>query len=282
LETVRRDPRCFGYARSRWTLQMLLQQCPWLTLRTAGGLHRLLGRLGLSYKRARDHVRSPDVHYEEKQALLQRYLLRAWYAPERYVFLYQDEMTYFRQPSLAQEYAARGKAQPLARRSYARNDKYRVVATLDALSGRVIWQQRGKIGPTELVSFYEKVCASYPHAEQIYIAQDNWPIHFHPDVLARLQAQDFPWPPRLSPAWRSLEAKKAPQAPLPIQLVLLPTYASWLNPCEKLWRWLKQNTLHLHRLSNDWAALKAQVATSLDQFLYGSMTLLAYVGLLPD
>ncbi len=261
---------------------MLVQQCAWLTLRTVGGLHRLLDRLGISYKRARDYVHSPDVHYEQKQALLQHYLLRAWYVPERYVFLYQDEMTYFRQPTLARGYAARGSEQPLARRSYARNDKYRVVATLDALSGQVIWQQRSKIGPAELVSFYETVCAIYPQAEQIYIAQDNWPIHFHPDVLARLQEQDFPWPPRLSPSWRSLRAKQVSKSPLPIQLVLLPTYASWLNPSEKLWHWLKQDTLHLHRLSNDWAALKERVAAFLNQLQHGSLSLLTYVGLLPD
>jgi transposase len=69
---------------------------------------------------------------------------------------------------------------------------------------------------------------------------------------------------------------------LPIQLICLPTYASWLNPIEKLWRWLKQDVLHLHCLSQDWPALKQAVATFLDGFATGSDSLLRYVGLLPN
>jgi len=55
-----------------------------------------------------------------------------------------------------------------------------------------------------------------------------------------------------------------------------------LNPVEKLWRWLKQNVLHLHRLSGDWPALRQHVADALDQFKDGSPYLLRYVGLLPE
>ena len=59
--------------------------------------------------------------------------------------------------------------------------------------------------------------------------QDNWSIHTHADVLAALER----WP-RIEPVW-------------------LPTYAPWLNPIEKLWRWLRQDVLKLHRLAGDWA-----------------------------
>jgi transposase len=55
-----------------------------------------------------------------------------------------------------------------------------------------------------------------------------------------------------------------------------------LNPIEKLWRWLKQDVLHLHRLSSTWQALKQLVAEFLDQFDQGSNDLLSYVGLLPN
>ncbi|MGQ9628202.1 MAG: transposase [Anaerolineae bacterium] len=43
-------------------------------------------------------------------------------------------------------------------------------------------------------------------------------------------------------------------------MLCLPTYASWFNPIEKLWRWLKQDVLHLHRLNEDWQALIQRVA----------------------
>jgi transposase len=66
-----------------------------------------------------------------------------------------------------------------------------------------------------------------------------------------------------------------------IQMVALPTYAPWLNPIEKLWRKLKQDVLHLHRLSDDWEVLQQRVTTFLEHFAAGSLALLRYVGLLP-
>ena len=65
-----------------------------------------------------------------------------------------------------------------------------------------------------------------------------------------------------------------------VEPVWLPTYAPWLNPIEKLWRWLRQDVLHLHRLADDWKALRQRVRAFLDQFAQGSQRLLEYVGLL--
>jgi putative transposase len=47
------------------------------------------------------------------------------------------------------------------------------------------------------------------------VIQDNWNIHTHPEVLTALARY-----PRIKPVW-------------------LPTYAPWLNPIEKLWRWVR-------------------------------------------
>ena len=83
------------------------------------------------------------------------------------------------------------------------------------------------------------------------------------------------WPTEPSPAARQLN--------LPIQLVPLPTYASWANPIEKLWRWLRQDVLHLHPWAEDLTELRHQVLAFLAQFAGGSIELLRYVGLLvPD
>ena len=87
------------------------------------------------------------------------------------------------------------------------------------------------------------------------MAQDNRSIHRHPDVLAALETL-----PRLEPLW-------------------LPTDAPWLNPIEKLWRWLRQDVLKLHRKAEDWVALRASVRAFLDQFAHGSRDILRYVGL---
>jgi len=64
--------------------------------------------------------------------------------------------------------------------------------------------------------------------------------------------------------------------------VWLPTYAPWLNPIKKSWRWLRDNVLALHRLADDWDAPLARVAAFLDQFADESDALLHYVGLLGD
>ena len=281
LHTIRRDPRQFGYQRSRWTLQLLAKVCDWLHVHTPASVHEVLKRLRISYKQGRDYIHSPDPCYQEKLAYIEQYRLRAMAEPERFPLLYLDELTYYRQPTLAPAYEAVGSQQPLARRSHTANTWFRVVATLNHVTGRVVYRQRSAINCRYLSDFYADLCAAYADAETIYIVVDNWPIHFHPDVLARLQPQNLPWAPRLSPMWPTEPTKKAIHDDLPIQLLCLPTYASWLNPIEKLWRWLKQHVFHLHRFSADWPGLKQQVACFLDQFHENSDELLRYVGLLP-
>ena len=78
------------------------------------------------------------------------------------------------------------------------------------------------------------------------MVQDNWSIHTHDDVLAALATL-----PTIEPVW-------------------LPTYAPWLNPIEKLWRWLKQAVVKMHRLAAEWPELRRRVNAFLDQFAEGS------------
>jgi transposase len=60
LHVVRRDPRQCGLQRSRWQLAELVDFCKWLNLETESGMKQLLERCGISYKRGREHVHSPD------------------------------------------------------------------------------------------------------------------------------------------------------------------------------------------------------------------------------
>lgn len=281
LLVVRREPGLFGYSGSRWTLAMIAERCPWLQLTTAGGLSQLLKRLKISYKRGRDYIHSPDRHYQEKLSLIELAGLRAAYEPARFVFLFLDELTYYRQPTLARAYEAAGPFQPLAWRSHQSNTAFRVAGVLNGLTGQVNYCQRSRTDTRLLAHFWFEIRQAYPQAELIYIVVDNWPVHFHPDVLAPLQAQNFPFPPKLPPNWPTQPSGRAICNDLPIQLLCLPTYASWLNPIEKLWRWLKQKVLHLHRYSDRWPQLKQRVADFLDDFAHGSTELLHYVGLLP-
>ena len=39
------------------------------------------------------YIYSPDPNYQQKMDFIAQCLLKAWYAPEKYVLLYQDEFT---------------------------------------------------------------------------------------------------------------------------------------------------------------------------------------------
>ncbi len=276
---MRRDPRAFGEERSRWTLEAIQQECDWLAQGTLSGVWRVLKRLGIHYKRARSYIHSPDPNYEAKLATVQAWLRCARAEPGQYVVLFQDEFTYYRQPREALAYEAAGAYQALARRSYQSNCQRRVAATLDALTGRVIHLQRSRLGVEALVDFYQLVAEAYPECKAIYLVQDNWPLHFHADVLAAFQPQTFNWPLHVPSHWPREPHPKARRLDLPIQVLQLPTYASWTNPIEKLWRWLRQDVLHLHRYADRWPQLWDKVTEFLDQFADGSEALLRYVGL---
>ena len=247
----------------------------------------MLDRLDISWKRSRQHVHSPDPDYLAKLDYIVGLREEVRTSNGRLVLVYLDEFTYYRQPTLANAWEERGPYQALAERSYRSNTTTRVVGALDLLEARTGYWRRSKIGIAELVGFYrDELCAAYPKAERIYAVQDNWPVHFHPDVLVALERQEqvSRWPEHHPANWPDKPSHQAQRKwgdlKLPIQLIRLPTYASWLNPIEKLWRKLNQEVLHLHRLADDLAGLRERVDHFLDQFANGSPDLLRYVGLL--
>jgi transposase len=244
-------------APARWSLRHLRTTCQWLADYSLSGVWRLLAAWGQSYKRGRHYIYSPDPCYQAKRDYARWCVAEAQSHYPSVVTLYLDELTYYRQPSLAKDWAQRGAGhQPLAHCGYSSNKRRRVVAALDVVTGAVAYEQASKIGVRRLAAFYPHLRAQYPEAEGIYVVQDNWPIHFWPEVAQSAHAAG-------------------------IELVRLPTYAPWLNPVEKLWRQLKQEVLHLHCLRDDWHGLQQRVASFLDSFAAGSTQLLRYVGLLP-
>lgn len=182
---------------------------------------------------------------------------RAQQHPQRYRFLYMDELTYYRRPSVAHGYAPQASRDPRAVSGYTRNRCRRVASSLDVLTGWLFSWQRPRFDTATLVDYFRALEAACPDAEWLFVALDNWSVHFHPDVLLAL-----------------LESK--------IILLRLPTYAPWTNPVEKVWRRLHQELLHLHPFADDWAGLQTAVQSWLDQWTGGSVDLLHYVGLLPD
>ena len=268
---------------SRWTLKTLRSALDWLEPISLAGLWRLCKRLGITWKRGRDYIHSPDPDYEPKLTLVQEAIDEARKSGGRVIALYVDEFTFYRQPTVAQDYCPAG-SQPLARRSLKSNTTTRVIGALNVLTGQVIYHRGSVIGLSQLRQFSKQIAESYPEAERIYGILDNWPIHFHPDVLVSLEEQESPFTWHRPSHWRTEPTeglkKRYEARRLPIQLLALPTWAPWTNPIEKLWRQVKQEVLHLHRQADDLALLRCRVDQFLDQYQNGSTNLLRYVGLL--
>jgi hypothetical protein len=258
LETLlHHRPYEFGIQRMRWRLQDLRQVCAWLKDCSLPGVYQVLKRLGFSRKQALGFICSPDPAYALKWRAVLQAFAQAVNHPDRVVFLFLDELTYYRRPDLAPCYHRCGKSQPHAQDAPLYNSQTRLVAALNGVTGQVTYLQRNKIGKEALPVFYAMLRSAYPQAQTFYIAEDNWPVHQLPEVLQALEASG------LTP-------------------LFFPTYASWLNPIEKLWRWLKQDVLHVHCWPAQVGALRAGVVQFLDQFALGSEPLLRYVDLMAD
>lgn len=219
------------------------------------GVWYVLQRCGLKLRSAQVQQHSPDPDYRKKVFRLKRRLRAAAREPRHVAALFLDEFGYTRWAEPARDWAL---TPPLARRSDTNNQQWRTIGALNALTGQVTYLDAYIIGRAKVIEFYGQLNHKYRRFETVYVIQDNWSIHQHPDVLHALAHY-----PRLQPVW-------------------LPTYAPWLNPIEKLWRWVRQDVLKLHRLADDWDELRHRVRSFLDQFARGSCDLLRYVGLLGD
>ena len=284
LHVVRRDPRLCGVETSRWSLAALREQLPWLAECHLGSISRLLDRLEIRDKRGREYVHSPDPQYLAKLAYHDEVVETIHQSADALVGLYLDELTYYRQPTVARTWEAEGHEQGRAERAHGTNTATRVLGALDLVDGRVHHHQSAHTTLPTFVRFYQDLVAAYPQAERLTIFLDHWPVHFHPDLLVGLEPQLQPFPLRRPPSWPTEPTELGRRrwgdsSPLPIQLVPLPTYASWLNPIEKLWRWLKADVLHMHRLATRLPDLRRLVVDFLADFAHGSLDLLRYVGL---
>jgi hypothetical protein len=249
-----------GPPPSRWTLTTIRATFASIRDYTLSGVWRWLHeRVGVELRSATVQQYSPDPEYEGKVRCLKRYLRRAARDPAHVVLVFLDEMGYSVWPEAAASWWARAPTEPpVADRQKSNNGLWRIGGALNALTGQVTYVDGYIVGRAKVIELYRRLVQTYPQAQKIYVVQDNWSIHAHPEVLGAIQS--YP----------------------PIQPVWLPTYAPWLNPIEKLWRWLRQDILKLHRLAGVPKELRQRVNDFLDQFAQGSRALLRYVGLLGE
>lgn len=245
---------------SRWTLHAIRAAIPDLVGDDLSGVWRVLHRLGIIRRSTRVQQFSPDPEYAAKLAHVEACLREAATTPTRIQTLFMDQMGLTRWPEPGPVWAEAAPAPvPQTDRAQTKQQQWRIVGALNAVTGQVDTLDGYIVGRRQLITFYQQLERAYPDAERVYVIQDNWSIHRHDDVVAALAEL-----PRITP-------------------IFLPTYAPWLNPIEKLWRFLRQTLLRNHPLAADWDALKQRVADALEQFATGgtphTARLLRYVGL---
>lgn len=257
-EIVCTPPEGLGVERNRWTLMALSQVEPVWKRYSPSGLWRLLQALQIRYKRGRHYVHSPDPDYICKRDTAWACVEAARQLPQQVLTFYLDELSFYRQPTVAQAWHPAGHSQPLARRAHRSNVYHRILGALNAVTGQVIFRMAKKTDVPFICRFLKQLRRAHPDVPTINVILDNWyRVHNHPDVQETARQEG-------------------------ITLVYLPTYAPWLNPIEKLWRKAYQEVLHLHRYSDRWSELQQRMHAFLSAFSHGSQELLRYVGLLPD
>jgi transposase len=175
--------------------------------------------------------------------------------PGPVVALFQDEASFYRQPSQACLWYRMGRRQPHMPWSHRSNTLVRAAGCLDAMTGQTQVLQAKKIDVPHLIESYRKLLEAYPDALMIYLIQDNWPVHFHVKVREFLGEH-----PRL-------------------QILRLPTYAPRLNAVEKLWKWARQTLCHAHPFCDDFNQFKVQLKARFDEAAASPAVMARYCGI---
>lgn len=277
LQTVSQSPRNYGLELSRWRLSDLMSVCDFIKVKTVQGFRAVMRSLGVHYKASRSYIHSPDMAYKTKLDRILNHIKNLDNQKEILVFM--DQLTFYNQPSTADAYAKRGKQQAKAKRALGAEKTGRVLGAINAFTGQGTFLQKSKITVPQLIAFFNDLIKTYPN-KKIFIVLDNWPVHYHPDIIAALEPQIYQNDFKTPDSWKNIQPKKKYMGlNLPIQLLPLPTYASWLNPIEKLWKWLKKDIIHNHQTAHDWTQLKVQIQKFLNKFLIPVPLLLTFVGL---
>lgn len=184
---LQQSPWQAGLSRSRWWLDGIRQVVSWLQQCCLATVSQTLVRWKLVYRRGRRAVHWPDWEYSSK---VKRPRTISWYRrqqPAQIVQVYEDDLTSYRKPTVAQGYALASRRAARADQGQGHNSTRRVAACLDTHTGQLLGGPRAEFDRHTLLRFYQFVEQSYPQADQMFLIQDNWPVHWHADLVAGLR-----------------------------------------------------------------------------------------------
>lgn len=165
----------------------------------------------------------------------------------------EDEASFYRQPCSAPIWSRRGRVQPRMRMSCRSNSAVRAAVAYDPAGGQLAHCLRSHFTASAVGAFFAQVGKRFAQ-RRIYLVMDNWPVHAHPRVNQVLASD-----PRLQVLW-------------------LPTYAPWLNPTEKVWKWLRQRFVHAHDCSDNLPNLRAGLDRHLTYAAQHPVEILSFTG----
>lgn len=248
------SPRNFGIDRTHWLLDLLTQVVPSLKGFSRYGAQQALRRSGFSYKRGKPSLHSPDPEYAEKKDLEQT-LSESRDNPRKVVLIFQDECSFYRQPSTAWLWRWMGRMQPKMKYASKNNTRMRIVGYLNATTGTLHSSDMKSVISKCLTKNISTISSWYPQTEKIYAVWDNWPNHRSKDVVTALENHK-----RVVPLY-------------------MPTYSPWLKAIEKVWKRVRQNVSHAHPCCDNFHEFRKQIHAEQDLKKAESHELIRYVGL---
>jgi len=166
----------------------------------------------------------------------------------------EDEAGFYRQPTVARMYGEAGRRQPRVSLSCRSNSQVRAAVAFDPVAGRMTHCLRSHFTASALARFYTMIGQAFASFTQVFLVMDNWPVHYNPR------------------AWKAIDADPR------LRVLWLPTYSPWLNPTEKIWKWLRQRFTHGHFHAGNFTALREGLDRHLTFATAHPQEILSYTG----
>ena len=139
---------------SRWTLRTIRANFGILGGMTRSGVWRALSRCGVGLRSGIVQQYSPDPDSLSKRDNLYKVMSEAAAASGRLALVFLDEMGYARWPEPAADWTGQAPAAPpLADRAESPNRLWRIIAAMNALTGRVDFLDDSIVGRSKLIKF---------------------------------------------------------------------------------------------------------------------------------
>ena len=222
LELVQQSSGDYGYARTRWTSEMLAEQ---LREQLGVDIHsstvrRLLPKLGVCWNRARPTLIIQDPKKARKMKAIKRALASC--NQDTPVF-YVDEVDIDLNPRIGHCWSLKGRQSTVP--TPGKNIKRYLCGALHAQTDKVLWVEWDKKNTDIFLLMMAELRQRYRKAKQIRLILDNYRIH-----KSRKAA---------------LFLKHNPK----FKLLFQPAYHPWVNKIELLWKRLHDTVTRNHRYS---------------------------------